>query len=79
MYPGNELSGEDWEQSPDARVEEMPFLVACYVTIGHICVVMVTEVRGHHSGRTAGLLQALPLGLIVLWRGKTCSWILIFL
>lgn len=57
----------------------MLFLAAYYVTIGHICMVVIIELKGNHSGRTVGLLQVLPLSFIVLWRGKACSWILVFL
>lgn len=57
----------------------MLFLAAYYVTIGRICMVVIIELKGNHSGRTVGLLQVLPLSFIVLWRGKACSWILVFL
>lgn len=56
----------------------MLFLAAYYVTIDHICMVVIIELKGNHSGRTVGLLQVLPLSFIVLWRGKACSWILVF-
>lgn len=52
-FPG-EAGNWPWEQ-PEGKT--------CFslLLVGHICVVVVVEVRGNHSGRTVGLVQVLPL------------------
>lgn len=62
MCPHSELPREGWEPAPGNSQSETCFSLLLF---GHICVVVVVEVRGSRSGRTVGLLQVLPLHLVV--------------